>query len=448
MSSVVGSLENYYVALSKAVADGTKSNNQLLKFDIICNVDQLLDRMSKTELDNNASKWISLLIKSIITSLSTKQTPPNTKSALAEVLGIIFKNSKTLAIVFMSESFQLFVRLIKASEAKVGCMRAIGMMLESIGASGNPIHLECFKLIKSIYPTATNTNDFKLECLSSVVPIVKHYNNTDIKMDGLDQKILNFILKATLDVTSVVGGGSADPASNIDSPNSTNKRASELLGCLLASLFYKDNNHSTTTTTTGGIVKSNILSGQRSHWTLENCLQFIGNQFISTNKKEIKINLSIAYCQLLQNIKLLDLEKEIDSILSHLLKLLGSSNRNLSTAQDQAQTRTSVSYILRHGLGQNLSENGQQSMVRYFTNIISQADTFNELTIVVSLKELSQLLLQLGEGGIVQYDDLSTYMFSLLNDRNQSTRQWSAIGLRSLASNIPKLTYKFDTGGV
>ncbi|GAM19052.1 hypothetical protein SAMD00019534_022270 [Acytostelium subglobosum LB1] len=460
--SAGGALENYYVALTKAVSD-TKSNNQLLKFDILCSVDALLERMNKMEADTIAGKWISILcncllqttgsslaviiggalsrlfdlpsgsktsvtnVKSILTAVTAKQTSLQIKSSLIEALGIIYKSSRTLALVYLAESFQLISRMVKAGECRAQAIRAMGMMIESIGTAGTHIHQEAFRLIKGNYNTTSITGytEFKLECLAACLPIIRYYNNSDVKLQGYDQKMLLFTTKALDD-------------ENIN----VNKKAAEMLGKLLAALFYKES------------VVPNIMPGAKppvavaatllaSKWMLETCQNYLGNQFISATKKDLKINVSLAYTTFFQNIKIANIEKEIDATLSHLLKLLGAANRNLSQSADQTQARACISYILRNGLGQRLSESGQQSMVRFFANILSQPDTFNELTMVVCLQELCQLINELGEGGITQPDDLSTYLFTLLNDRNQSIRQCAAVCLRALASNIPKYTSKY-----
>eukprot|EP01133_Synstelium_polycarpum_P000461 gene461-552_t len=463
-------LENIYVALVKAVNDGAKTNNLLLKFETLCAVDSLVDRMSKQEVDAIASKWITTLyncllqttgtslahviggllsrlfdypsgsksstsiVKNIITALQARSTPVPIRSSLTEVLGIISKNSKTLAIVFLNDSFALLAKQIKSGENKAQSIKALALVLESIQGAGSAIHLECFKLVKNAYQPTTSTVELKIDTLNAVVPIIRHYNQTDIKLDGLDKKILTFISKAFEDDNLTV-----------------HKRAAEVLGIALSILYYKDNNNSNSgsghsQTMSPPVMKSTLANMAATHktaWNLEVCQNYLGSMFVAASKKEMKINVTIAFSTFLQNLKLADLERSVDSVLTFLLKLMSPANRNLSSTADLTQARTCMSHILRHGLGEKLGESGQQAMVRYLTNILMQAETMNELTIVVTLRELSQLLFELGEGGIVMVDDISTQLFTLLNDKNQSTRQWASLCLRSLVSNIPKHTSKY-----
>ncbi|EGG20706.1 hypothetical protein DFA_00567 [Cavenderia fasciculata] len=437
-------LENYYVSLVKAVADGAKSNNLLLKFDVLSNVGVLLDRMNKTEIDSIASKWIQTLsnclaqstgsslaniigsilarlfeypqgskvstsiVKVILTNIRAKTTTVPVKSSLIEVLGIICKNSKTFAILFQPDIFDLLSKHIKSGELRCQSIRALSMAVESVQAAGNSIHLE----------------DFKVESLNTLIPVLKYYNSSDSKfhLDAFDQKILSFILKGFEDENQVCS-----------------KKSAETLGLALSILLYKDAQQSQVFAPTSA-AKTN--QQQQNHWTFESCLNYLGSQYVSSNKKEFKINMAISITSFLQNLKLLDLEKSVDMVLTLLVKLL-SNNKSLALVNDQIYARTCISHILRHGLGEKVSENGQQLMLKFFINILSQSETLNELTVLVSLRELSYLLFDLGEGGILQAEDLSNHLFGLLVDKNQSIRQWSAICLRALVTNIPKQTSKY-----
>eukprot|EP01132_Coremiostelium_polycephalum_P005936 gene5936-7391_t len=470
-------LENYFGQFQKAVNDGIKINNVVSKFDVIYNVESVFNQLNKQQIDSVTSKWLTLLcncltqhtgspslalvigsllsklfdypqggklsttiIKNLITTFQTKTSTIQIKTTIIDVLGIVFKNSKTLAVVYLNEMFTLLSRQIKASSEismKPSCLRCLSLILENTGYAASNIHQDCFRLLKSVYVTGpTITTEFKIESLNCIISIMKYYNRNELKLDGLDEKMLNFIIKVM-------------DEENIKIRN----KLSETLGQLLSIAYYNEAQQQPQQQSQQqpqqlqqktGVTQSSI--SQKTQWNMETCLTFLGNNFVSIQKKELRTNSSLGYCYFLQNLKLTDVEKHMELIVRSLLRLLNPMYNKAIAANnvnDQIQCNACVSYILRQGIGEKLSETGQQSLVRLFTQLISQSESLNELVINASLKELCQLINELGEGGITNTEDLSTQLLNLLSDKNQSTRQWSSICLRALATCLPKYTSKY-----
>ncbi|KAF2072320.1 hypothetical protein CYY_006354 [Polysphondylium violaceum] len=489
-------LENHYATLQKAVNDGIKLNNIVSKFDQVCTISPIFNTLSKQDIDSITLKWLNLLtscllqgtggpafaltlgnlisklfdypiggrsstsiVKNLIASIQSKQSNTNLKVSVIDVLSIIFKSSKTLAIVYIQEMFTLLSKIIKMSSEpfvlRASAMRCVANMIESSGYGGNSIHLDAFKLIKAIYPIgSTNTSllaslpnpssqasiysyqDFKIECVNVLLPIIKNYNQNDRQFEGFDEKVLSLLSKAM----------------DEDYLRCRNK-VSESMGNCLMSLYYKEvdqppQQQQQSSSSSSVQIKSNYSN-------VEQCLNYLNNLMIScSGKKEIRVNITIAYSTFLKSLRIHDTESQLDKIIAVVFKLLSpqfnrylgnlnSTSQSNQVVQEQIQFKSIVSHILRIGLGENQSENGQQYMLRvlsnYFKQHQQQPDSINELVLYCSLRESSILINELGEGGLTKLnEDYHSNLISLLCDKNQSTRQWAGICLRSFATHQPK----------
>ncbi|KAN0028776.1 hypothetical protein ACTFIV_010634 [Dictyostelium citrinum] len=579
------SLENYFAALQKAVNEGIKLNyNIISKFDIVCNITPLFEVLNKQEVDSITLKWLNLLtsclgqgtggpafslvignlisklfdrspngsksstsiVKNLITQLQSKQIQTNLKISIIDVLSIIFKNSKTLAIVYIQEILTILSKMVKVSSEtsgfKASCMRCIGCCLDSVGYTRGAIHVDTFKLIKTIYPIPVGTNssgnsgqmsstsllatnngvlaaaqDFKIECLNCILPIAKYYNQSDSKLSGFDEKILTF-LQRILDEDSyrlryklsetlalVLSTFYSKEQQSLQQLNQSQNQSQGQLNQQSLSTSGKDQSALASSASSGlssslqGI-QTNQTSGTQGSgslllkkWSIEQCLNYLNNLLVTSlvNKKEIRTNITMGYSMFLRELSLSDIEPLIDTVISTILKIVStpfnkflgnlSSNSTVSPTpqqiSEQIQFKSCVSYIIRTGLGEKLSENGQQRMLRYLLTLVTSQSTttttttatattslststnsttistttttdstLNELILYVSLKESCLLINELGEGGLGGIvEDYSVQLIQLFSDRNQSTRIWAAICLRSLATHLPKYISQFLT---
>ncbi|KYQ88178.1 hypothetical protein DLAC_11385 [Tieghemostelium lacteum] len=512
-------LETQFSQLQKAVNVGIKNNNNSNKFDYLSVIGSTIDKLSRIELDSITLKWLTLLVncltqsagtgsqayssvigqlisklldqpigqkssstilKNLITQLQSKQTTIAIKCTIMDSLTIIFRNNKTLSIVFLSEMFVQIQKQIKALAAndgypfKASSMRCLCTLIEASGYSSCTILLDCFKFIKSIYPTTQpNQNiialtsqpmllsplvEFKLETLSTLLPILTYYNQTDVKFESFDDKILLFLSKLDEDnlklktrISEIIGNSlsilyykdreSSSSTPNILSPIVTSQNQSTSSQSTTITTGSTNSSVTTTTTTTNQSVKPKKWN------TIETLMNYLSTQFLQNQKKEVKMNLALSFIQLFSHLKLKDIEKSIDLILTILFRLLQVSgqNRSLLTPSDQIQSRSAVSMIIRLGLGERLSEQGQQQMLKHLGNILIQCEQYSEIIVNTALSEVTQLINELGEGGITNPEDLSNQLIQMLSSNSQSIRQHSAIALRSLATNLPKFTSQYLT---
>ncbi|EGC34467.1 hypothetical protein DICPUDRAFT_34947 [Dictyostelium purpureum] len=537
-------IEQYFGSLQKAVNDGIKLNNVVNKFDIVCNIVPLFDTLNKQEVDSITLKWLNLLVSClsqgtggpafslVIGNLISKlfdRSPTGSKSSTTIVKNLITQlqakqitsqlKIKTLAIVYIQEIITLLSKMVKSSSDtfnfKASCMRCIFSCLETVGFTRGSIHVDTFKLIKTIYPPSNTTIpvgstmsqliDFKCECLNAIIPIVKYYNQTDNKLMGFDDKIIVFLGK------------------HLDEDNlKLRNKLSEVLGNTFSSLYFKETSQqllpgqipqpNQQTPSSLSInqqpVQPNSPNTQSQNinltkkWSIDNCLNQLNNLLVAAIKKEVRTNISMAYSKFLRELNLTDIEPLIEPIISTIFKILSTpynkfignlsnqaQNIVLATPQitnEQIQFVSCVSYILRTGLGEKLSELGQQKLLRHlltlstngikiqqtaatvqqpnqpnqlnqsnsnftvlnFQNSIVTIDNnnLNELILYCSLKECCLLINELGEGGLNNIvEDFSSQLIGMFSDRNQSTRLWSAICIRSLATHLPKNISQFLT---
>eukprot|EP01114_Cavostelium_apophysatum_P010616 TRINITY_DN2455_c0_g1_i2.p1 TRINITY_DN2455_c0_g1~~TRINITY_DN2455_c0_g1_i2.p1 ORF type:complete len:1928 (-),score=479.76 TRINITY_DN2455_c0_g1_i2:118-5901(-) len=421
-------------------------NVNLEKFDLLWDLNQILDKVNKKDAEQNYSDYLNLLLNSInhspqgallrvlantitvffkydidprgpanairsLLNLLNGKANASQRIAAMKFVGTIANDRPMQVASLLPEIVAQFVKQVKAVEVpvRVAALVATKETVEGAGLSGNFIHSDVLKGIRLCHvDKAPEVRIASYQCLTAIGKTSNDFSYLEGKHGSL-----TYCMKNIEDNVASVRSAAAISMGK--------QLASALLAPPLSAAAQK------------------AMKTPPTIWNLETISGFFGTNFIRSTKRETRVGVSQAYVVFLQELKSQFVESNMDAIISNILGLLQSSVMQNKGHEDNLHCVECVCYILRYGLTETLGESGQQSMVKVMNVLLQRKVCLeNEFMVVAVLREMGNVLLVLGEGAsYIREPFCNDSLPNLLMHPSLSVRLTSGGCLRCLGQAIP-----------